>query len=58
MYAPKGWKIADAGQKYKTLIGATENNFLSNIDFNDEPFTGKISDYIDACLESFSQTSP
>jgi hypothetical protein len=55
MYAPKGWKIVDTGQKYKALTGAAEDNFSPIIIFNDEPFTGKISDYIDTCLELFSQ---
>jgi hypothetical protein len=53
MYVPKDWEIVDAGQKYKMLMGATENNFSPNINFGDEQFTGKVSDYIDACLELF-----
>jgi hypothetical protein len=55
MYAPKDWEIVDANQKYKMLMGATENNFSPNINFSDEQFSGKVSDYIDACLELFPQ---
>jgi hypothetical protein len=55
MYAPKNWETVDANQKYKMLMGAVENNFSPNINFGDEQFTGKVSDYVEACLELFPQ---
>jgi hypothetical protein len=55
MYAPKDWKMVDGNQKYKMLMGAVENNFAPNINFTGEHFTGKVSDYIEACLELFPQ---
>ncbi|MDR2864184.1 MAG: hypothetical protein LBV68_01055 [Spirochaetaceae bacterium] len=55
MYAPKNWGTVDANQKYKMLMGAAENNFSPNINFGDEQFSGKISDYLEACLELFPQ---
>jgi hypothetical protein len=53
MFVPKNWEIIDANQKYKMLMGETENNFSPNINFGDEQFTGTVSEYIEACLELF-----
>jgi hypothetical protein len=55
MYAPRNWETIDVGQKYMMLMGARENDFSPNINFGDEQFIGRVSDYTDACLELFPQ---
>jgi hypothetical protein len=55
MYAPKEWETVDYNQKYMMLIGARENDFSPNINFSDENFSGKVSEYVDACLQLFPQ---
>ncbi|MCL1818071.1 MAG: hypothetical protein FWG35_04010 [Spirochaetaceae bacterium] len=55
MRVPKNWETKDFNQKYLMVIGQAENNFTPNINFGDEEFTGKILDYIEACIELFPQ---
>jgi hypothetical protein len=53
MYAPKEWETVDSNQKYMMLMGAKENDFSPNINFSDEKFSGKVSEYVDASLQLF-----
>ncbi|MCL2293806.1 MAG: hypothetical protein FWC36_02920 [Spirochaetes bacterium] len=55
MFMPKGWEARDMNQKYLMIIGPTENDFTSNINFADEQYSGPISDFVDAVIGMLAQ---
>jgi hypothetical protein len=47
---PTGWQVIDVGLKYLSILGPLDGGFTPNIGFNDEEFSGSISEYIDILM--------
>jgi hypothetical protein len=54
MYIPRGWEIVDFSVQYQVVRGPADNNFVPNLTFGVDEYSGPITEYIDQAIEVIS----